>query len=321
MNSSRAKKLLLVGAMVVLVMLLAANLAYAGRIGDNKEPGGPTALVVQDLTGVLTPNDLANALAGEGVTVSNVTYVGADVAAGGFSGGTGIIGFEEGMILGSGSVVDVVGPNTSDGVTTNNGTAGDADLDALSGFVTEDAAVLEFDFVPSAGQIFFRFVFASDEYNEYVNTQYNDVFAFFINGTNCATVDGEPISINTINNGNPYNTDPRSNPDLYRNNDLDDGGGAIDTEMDGLTVVLTCGAVVNAGVTNHMKLAIADASDSSLDSNVFIEAGSLTTIPTSVAVSSFAADPGSSMAAVAGGAALLSLAGAYGLAIMRRRRR
>ena len=45
--------------------------------------------------------------------------------------------------------------------------------------------------------------------------------------------------------------------------------------MDGLTTVLTCDSTVNAGVTNHMKLAIADTADYALDSNVFIEAGSL----------------------------------------------
>ena len=45
--------------------------------------------------------------------------------------------------------------------------------------------------------------------------------------------------------------------------------------MDGLTTVLTCSANVNANQTNHMKLAIADGSDSVLDSNVFIKEGSL----------------------------------------------
>ena len=55
---------------------------------------------------------------------------------------------------------------------------------------------------------------------------------------------------------------------------MDDGGGAIDTEMDGLTVVLTCQGSVNANATNHMKLAIADASDFILDANVLLKAGS-----------------------------------------------
>ena len=41
---------------------------------------------------------------------------------------------------------------------------GDPDLDKLSGFTTYDAAVLEFDFVPTANQVVFNYVFASDEY-------------------------------------------------------------------------------------------------------------------------------------------------------------
>jgi hypothetical protein len=238
-------------------------------------------LTTSDLTSGVTPTDLANAMAGPGVTVSNVTYTGANVAAGTFAGGTGIVGFEDGIMLSSGSIGNVVGPNQSDGTTTANGTPGDSDLTTLAGVATLDAAVLEFDFVPSADTVFFQYVFASEEYNEYVNSQFNDVFAFFVNGTNCAVVGAPPapVSINTINNGNPFGTDPRSHPELFRNNDLSDGGGSIDTEMDGLTTVLTCESSVNPNVTNHMKLAIADGSDTALDSNVFIQRGSLTTVP------------------------------------------
>jgi uncharacterized repeat protein (TIGR01451 family) len=234
-------------------------------------------LVTTDLNGGITPEDLAEALAGAGVAVSNVTYVGANVAAGSFSGGTGIVGFEEGILLSSGDIANVVGPNEVDDITTNNDLPGDEDLTALSGFPTNDASVLEFDFVPDAAAVAFQYVFASDEYNEFVNSDFNDVFGFFVNGSNCATIDGDPVSINTINNGNPFGTDPRSHPEFYVNNDLDDGGGTIDTEMDGLTTVLACESAVTPGATNHMKLAIADASDFSLDSAVFLQAGSLTT--------------------------------------------
>jgi uncharacterized repeat protein (TIGR01451 family) len=234
-------------------------------------------ITTEDLSGALTPDDLANALVGVGVTVSDVTYTGADLAAGTFAGGTGIVGFEGGIVLSSGDVANVIGPNVADDISADNGTVGDTDLDSLSGFTTFDASVLEFDFVPDATPIRFQYVFSSDEYNEYVNTEFNDVFAFFVNETNCATIGGDPVSINTINNGNPFGTDPRSHPELYVNNDLDDGGGSVDTEMDGLTVVLTCESAVNVGATNHMKLAIADASDGIYDSNVFLQAGSLTT--------------------------------------------
>ena len=81
--------------------------------------------------------------------------------------------------------------------------------------------------VPQAALLTFQYVFASEEYNEYANTRYNDTFAFFVNGTNCATVPGtvppKPVSINTINGGNPFGTNAQ-NPAFYRNNDLSDGG-------------------------------------------------------------------------------------------------
>jgi hypothetical protein len=87
------------------------------------------------------------------------------------------------------------------------------------------------------------------------------------------------VSINAINNGWPYGTSPNSHPELYRNNALPDGGGQINTEMDGLTRVLTCVAKVNKGVKNHIKLAVADVYDGLFDSNVFIGTGALTTVP------------------------------------------
>lgn len=77
-------------------------------------------------------------------------------------------------------------------------------------------AVLEFDFIPTGDSISFRFVFGSEEYPEYVCSQYNDVFGFFLSGpgidgsfTNNAINLGVlpnstvPIAINTVNSGAP----------------------------------------------------------------------------------------------------------------------
>jgi hypothetical protein len=242
--------------------------------------GSDEELTTQDLSQGLTPGFLARVLAGPGIEVSNVSYSGAPAAAGMFSGGGDIVGFEGGIVLGTGRIASVEGPNQVVDATTDDGTPGDTLLDVLSGSgnPTMDAAVLSFDFVPRGSTITFEYVFASEEYNDYVNTGYNDVFAFYVNGTNCAVVGSPalPVSINTINNGNPFGIPPASHPELYRNNDIDSNGGAtIDTEMDGLTTVLTCSAHVRPGVKNHMRLAIADAGDPAYDSNVFLRAGSL----------------------------------------------
>src|SRR2546426_7650260 len=94
-------------------------------------------ITTTDLTSEgLTPIDLANTLVGEGITISNVTYTGDNTAAGTFSGGTGIIGFESGIILSSGKVADVAGPNTADGTTTtfSSDPTPDSDLQALANF-------------------------------------------------------------------------------------------------------------------------------------------------------------------------------------------
>lgn len=234
------------------------------------------ALVTQDLN-TLTANDLVTALVGPGVTTSNVSFLGANVAGGTFSGGAGIIGFNSGVILSSGNIASVPGPNDLGNTTTNNGEPGDPDLNAIiSG--TQDRAVLEFDFTCTGTQtISFQYVFTSEEYNEYVNTAFNDVFAFFLNGVNIALLPGtaNPVSINNVNCGNPF-VGAGPNCTEYINNMCGQGGlpgypcaGNVDTEMDGLTVVFTATANILPG-TNHIKLAIADVGDSAFDSNVFI---------------------------------------------------
>ena len=241
---------------------------------------GQTVTTVAD---GITPDQIVASLVGTGITVSNVVYTGHDTAVG-IAAGMGAIGINGGVVLSSGSVQvtpgdkgGLVGPNENDGYTGDFGNPGDPNLDVLAGDSTHDAAVLEFDFVPTSDQLVFHYVFASEEYNEYVGS-YNDVFAFYVNGVNCATVGGAPVSVNNINNG--------VNSDLYVDNDLDDVDPSAlhDTEMDGFTTVLSCTAAVNAGQTNHIKLAIADALDYQLDSLVVIQQGSFSSQPPPVAV-------------------------------------
>jgi len=225
-------------------------------------------LSTSDLT-TLTPTDLATVIAPCEGAVSNVTYQGANIAAGSFTGGTGIIGFESGIVLSTGDISHVIGPNTSDSITAINATPGDGDLSALvGGVVTHDAAILEFDFVPFSNSISLDFVFSSDEHNEFTG-QFPDVVGVFVNGINVALVPGvgDPIAVTTIGLIN--------NPSFYINNDIA-SGAPLNTEMDGLTVVLTATSPVTAGSVNHIKIAIADALDKAYDSNVFIKERSLT---------------------------------------------
>jgi len=289
----RRSRLIRLGAFALpLILLLAPSAESATRTrphlrpGENnrKQPAGPTprALATQALNAGLTPTDLVTTLLGPGVSVSNVTFTGANNAAGIFNGGTGIVGFPTGIILSSGDIGFVPGPNTQDSVSGVNAGIGDPDLDGLiPGYTTFDASVLEFDFTCTGTQIIqFQFVFTSEEYNEWVNTPYNDVFGFFLNGTNIALIPGSAgtaVSINNLNCDNPFNPPAGSYCNLFVDNrcaDIPPGtfpcAGVRDTEMDGLTVVLTATGTLNPGL-NHIKLAIADAGDQVLDSNVFIQ--------------------------------------------------
>ena len=196
------------------------------------------------------------------------------------------IGIESGIILTSGDANLALPPNTSDGITADNNLPGDPDLTALlqagdvAGDNTHDAAVLAFTFSTKGGNLFFNFVFASDEYNEFTNSQFNDVFGFFLDGANIALIPGTttPVAINNVNGGNPLGTNA-SNSHLFNNNDPSDGGPFFDIQYDGFTSVFTAQAFNVGRGTHTIKLAIADTSDYVLDSAVFIQAGSFSDKP------------------------------------------
>lgn len=220
----------------------------------------------------VTASDMAQSLVGSGVTISNVNYSGADAASGYFSGGIAAgIGIESGIVLTSGYASNLNGTsNTSDAISSENGSGSDADLAGLiPGFTINDATYLEFDFVSDGNAAYFQYVFGSDEYTEWVGSNYNDVFGFFSNNANVALIPGTttPVSINNVNSG--------LNSTYYNNNDLDDGGATFAFEYDGFTDVFTASIInLTIGATYHLKLAIADAGDTALDSGVFLKAGS-----------------------------------------------
>lgn len=222
----------------------------------------------------VTANSMAAALLNpaSGIVINSASYVGANGASGTFDVGTDIIGIDRGILLTSGSVLLTPGPNDNDGAGFGNGLPGDAQLDGLiPGAATEDASVLTIVFTPTGNEVRFSYVFASEEYNEYVGTEYNDVFGFFIGGANYAVLPGTstPVAINNVNCGNPP-LEPPTNCSYF----IDNTAGALNTQMDGMTTVLTFTAPVNPGVQNTIRLAIADVGDDVLDSAVFLAGGS-----------------------------------------------
>ena len=134
---------------------------------------------------------LDNILLGGGIVVSNASFIGDPDQIGFFDGINSNVGIDSGIVLSTGDIYTVVGPNDDDGWanSTSYGGAGDAALNALIGGVTHDASVLEFDFVPTSGTISFRYVFGSEEYLEYVGS-INDAFGFCLLYTSPSPRDG-----------------------------------------------------------------------------------------------------------------------------------
>lgn len=237
-----------------------------------------------------TPNSnamaLAQLLAGNGVTVSNAVLTCPNGAAGTFTTNSCNLLMQQGLILTTGNVNTVAGPNISGSAGVDNNGAGDADLDGLTAATTHNACVLEFDMQILSDSIEFRYSFGSDEYNEYVCSGFNDIFAFFISGPgiagsqNIALIPGTtiPVSINSVNNGSVgmYGTAGSCTSLAYSTYFIDNTSGTC-LEYDGVTKVLTAKRKnLQPCATYHLKLAVADCTDGVFDSGVFLEANSLT---------------------------------------------
>ncbi|MGC9331741.1 MAG: choice-of-anchor L domain-containing protein, partial [Bacteroidales bacterium] len=247
-------------------------------------------LNIQD---ILTDQELVEqVLLGTGVQVYNITSTGAANALGSFTTVPATfpeIPMDGGVIMSTGNIFDAVGPNNNGGTSTNLGQPGDPDItNILGGTATNDAAVLEFDFKSPADTVRFNYIFASEEYREYV-CEFNDAFAFLLTGPNpsggnytkynIALVPGTSteVAIKTVNNGDSNSTCPEENSNQVYYVDNGDGstpGANPNVEYDGLTSVFTAEAIVVPCAEYHIKLVIADAVDAAFDSAVFLEANS-----------------------------------------------
>ncbi|HEX2616236.1 MAG TPA: choice-of-anchor L domain-containing protein, partial [Flavobacteriales bacterium] len=183
------------------------------------------------LSGVLyaqvtfTPNttngEAALSLIGPGVQVQSLVLQGRPEAIARFQGNSNI-GITDGVVLCTNDAVNLAGPNDiSSGVTGGPFTPSlpDPDLTLLlgGGLGTPDTYghyVLDMTFVPVYDSLLFNYVFASEEYDSWACSQYNDAFAFFLSGPgingpfsnnakNIALVPGSDayVSVNSVNSG------------------------------------------------------------------------------------------------------------------------
>jgi len=247
-----------------------------------------------DVNSTFTIEEYVNEiLLGEGVEAFNITYTGGASQLGYMTGGEDVFTIGSGLVLSSDAAVNIACEFGTCGDCL--GTAfNDPDLLDIANSVpplinqnfsvssVNDGCVLEFDFTASGDSISFNYVFGSDEYEAWINTQYNDVFAFFLSGpgivgeyaspagfpdgaVNIAGVpDADPplpITISSVNSG--------TNSQYYVNNQSENGICIL-----GYTQTFTAEAAVQCGETYHIKLAIADGSDTALESIVVLEEGS-----------------------------------------------
>ena len=228
-----------------------------------------------------TADAIAAYLAGDGVDIDNAVVDCHNLAFGLFDCVDCNVGIDSGVVLTTGRVSNIAGPNNAGGTGTDNGWPGDPDLNAYPGIgTTHDACVLEFDVYSPGDSLQFQYVFGSEEYLEYVGG-INDAFVFWISGpgfatpTNIALIPGTalPVTIDNVNN--------LDYPMYYIINGA--GGGPVYgvdpyyIEYDGFTTVLTAEAAVSPCTWYHLKLAIGDESDFVFDSGVFLKAKSLVT--------------------------------------------
>lgn len=222
--------------------------------------------------------------------ISNVTYNGLAEAVGTFNAVNTTLGIDRGVIMTTGTIAETSdgphGPNDQPNAGLDNWQPSYDPLTQLAGVNTFNAAVLECDFVAISDTVKLEYIFGSDEYPEFVGSQFNDVFALFISGpgitdtVNMALIPGSSleVNINTVNNG-PSNNGPCNFCVYYNFNGNGDtqphNGDSQYIQYDGFTAPLTAYSVVQPGETYHLTIAIADGSDGIYDSGIFLKTNNL----------------------------------------------
>ncbi|MFT5661011.1 MAG: hypothetical protein ACI9TV_001655, partial [Sulfurimonas sp.] len=243
-----------------------------------------------------TAQQLAEQIEGIGIAITNPTIThGDDGQRGIFSNGTDIgLEIDEGILLTCMSVDESFTTNDSGGKSiTASGTYNDADLLAIDNRAFYNPIIFEFDVTldENTRLLLIDYQFASEEYNEYVGSQFNDSFGFFISGGDLnqtyniarvvdsqtfVTVDDisnfPPVTVNNVNDGTLGVFDDSTPEDLTNAAFfIDNTGGAITVEYDGLTHTLHAALDnLTPGVTYHFKMALADTADSAWDTGVFV---------------------------------------------------
>lgn len=202
-----------------------------------------------------------------------------DLSYGYFNSNNSDFPFSEGLVLSTGRLNNVPGPNNSLSDDDAPNWTGDQDLNNAIGINnTLNATIIEFSFTPQASNINFRYLFASEEYREDnpFTCDFSDAFAFLIRPVggqyeNLALVPGTntPVLVTTVRPEIPGECEAVNEEYFGQFNGID-----APINFNGQTAILTAETDVVAGQTYDIKLVIADETNYRYDSAVFIEANS-----------------------------------------------
>lgn len=239
-----------------------------------------------------TPADIVmDFFNGTCVDVTSVEFLGEPKQLSFFEGSQSGLGVNAGILFTTGEAQVAIGPNNQDGASNGfNIATPDALLATITNGSTFDRSMLHLSIVPHSDSIGFQYVFASEEYCEYVNTQFNDAFGFWIQGPGASNPDGSPrnialvpgtstpVTINNVNyqtNSGYYinNTPPTGNLCGQSPTPATDAMEAV--QYDGLLNVLTASATVVPDETYEVWIGIADVGDAVWDSGIFLSVESL----------------------------------------------
>lgn len=246
-------------------MLMAATIALPIAAISGK---ASAITVTQDTVAASLVSTLLSGSPGLTVTGSSLSGQsgGGAASSGTYTNASGTYGIGSGIMLSSGNVSSYGdGANNQPGFTTNYFSsatgAQEALLDPITGgpFDHYDVTQLDLTFDVGAGvtSVFFNTVFGSDEYAEFVGSEFIDAFGIYLNGVNIATFAGNPVNID------------HPNMAFIGGTELD---GILDpTAGAGDPIMLFQGNVIAGSTGNTLTFIIADSGDGDLDSTVYIE--------------------------------------------------
>jgi hypothetical protein len=145
-----------------------------------------------------SPNYLIDSvLLGCGISASNQSFQGDPMQLGFFDASSTSLAIDKGIVMSTGDIA-ILDPGFTGLVFDPLNTVTDPDLLNVANSVPPllpspytnsfnvtgiyDVAILEFDFIATSDTLSFDYIFGSQEYFEFENTQYNDVFGFFLSG-------------------------------------------------------------------------------------------------------------------------------------------